>query len=373
VSSISYAAAFQDEIALLLTGGLYAACTTEQKTLIDGNSTASPPTRGAAKGAWDKAVLTDYWVQRVAAGSTAPDLDARRWFIWEAVKQAGVQMRPNMLDVYTKNAAEAEAQYVEQAARLAIDASPASSTEPWAVNQQNIRLYCLAHLIRRTPRVLAPVETIDAATYAVLAELWDGFDWPFRRRLVTMAITTSETVTFSVGTNTQSIDRPATREFYYGPDDEEESCLKWADGDDFAQRRAANDGDTGQPRWWRFQSAGDTLTHYFVPIPDAAYELTGEIYITGPGNPSSATDTTPFARFPASVQPLIRELVLARVLKEMRADGGREEWEKEWARATEMCLRLADQGRQDDVQVVRDEARDFLEYDGVGGMLGGPL
>lgn len=136
----------------------------------------------------------------------------------------------------------------------------------------------------------------------------------------------------------ESFDSTASRKFFYtdsaeyGP-----SVLKWLDATQMAEARTVYGSPTGRPKFFRTEvQPSDVVQVHLSPFPDASYTLRGSVWITGPGTPSSATDTAVFAKFPTEFFTVIRDMVLARVL----LNYGASDAERVWSRAVEQVERL---------------------------------
>ena len=130
------------------------------------------------------------------------------------------------------------------------------------------------------------------------------------------------TVTF-IGLGTETFDKIATKRLYY---QNSAGDLRWADADRMAECLATLGGGAGRPSFFRVESRGGSTPHWtLAPIPDTTYTMNVEVYVKGPGAPSSATDTTPFARFPDAFQHVIRDAVLAETLDHVGHPDGRKQ------------------------------------------------
>jgi len=91
--------------------------------------------------------------------------------------------------------------------------------------------------------------------------------------------------------------------------------VMWATGDDFAAFRGTGDIEVGAPRRFRVvQIAPTTIWPLFFPAPDDDYSLSGEVLVTMPAAPTTASATTMFTKFDASFGPPLRRAILDRVL-----------------------------------------------------------
>ena len=120
------------------------------------------------------------------------------------------------------------------------------------------------------------------------------------------------------------LDAVGTRKLYIDGNSRRE--INWATADDLSFLAAASDRTTGTPERFRIERQTNTLVWHFWPVPDEDYTVhfDGMLMLPGtttPGVPTSATDTTPFARFPHEFKPLIKDLALGKVLKDAGMGG----------------------------------------------------
>ncbi len=130
-------------------------------------------------------------------------------------------------------------------------------------------------------------------------------------------------------------DSIASRELYYDGNNSGQ-CLRWVDPSEAARLAATYVDDDGMPMYFCTEVSGSTVTWQMFPFPDADYTLKGAVYVTGPGTPSSLTDTTIFSKFPAEFLPIIRDLVLARILLSFATSDA----ERYWQHANELAEML---------------------------------
>lgn len=140
---------------------------------------------------------------------------------------------------------------------------------------------------------------------------------------------------------------PATRRFSYTSNADYGAYIRWADSTDIERAKAelgAAGRTSGRPDRYRIETQPQTSavptgvqTWHLVPFPSQAYTLRGSVWVKGPGTPSSATDTTVFQRFPPEWGTVIRDMVLAKVLKDFAAS----DWESVWQRAVEQVEAIA--------------------------------
>lgn len=118
----------------------------------------------------------------------------------------------------------------------------------------------------------------------------------------------------------ESIDAVASRRLFYqnasgqyGSD----ARLNWVDSTQMDQIKAYNALLQGQPAVFRIENQPSGVKSWrLAPFPDADYTVNGSVYVTGPGT-FDLTDTTGvIAKFPTEFGPVIRDMVLARVLQQ---------------------------------------------------------
>lgn len=159
----------------------------------------------------------------------------------------------------------------------------------------------------------------------------------------------------------ETFDSIASRRFYfnqtqgYGAG----AALEWTDATTFDMLKVRAGLGSGRPTNVRteLQPAG-VVSWHLTPFPDQAYTLQGSVYIKGPGTPASASATTVFSAFPAEFFPVLRDMVLARVLQQYGASDS----ERVWGRAIDSVATLlptfTDQGAPTRLAVTEDVYND---------------
>lgn len=171
----------------------------------------------------------------------------------------------------------------------------------------------------------------------------------------------------------ESFDSIASRKLYYQGDSSSsawggsDAWMSWMDASDMARLKARYASGSGQPVAFRTElQPSDVVAWHLAPFPDATYNLRGAVFITGPGTPSSATDTTIFSKFPSEFFTVIRDMVLARVLLENAASDA----ERVWGRAVDHVERLlpiyTDQGDAQRITAPLDVYQDQSRMWGTG-------
>lgn len=358
MAALAYSSALQNRIAGLLFGSTYSNLTADQKTLLDGTSSASPPTTGVAKDAWDEVQKWSQWVD--LSGGQAAD-DAERWFVNQAAAYMALQMRPDRLEQFERVAKREFVSYIRAFSRKSITYSPGADTEAWSLTTQNIRYYVINRYVHeRKPEdwMMIPIELIDSAIQKCLMLLWNGYNWPFRRRQVTMTVTTASAVTFNLS-GSETFLSFASRDAYFDDSDSSGAMLmSWANADEMAALIAVRESQsmTGRPQRFRFERTSSGNTWQFYPTPDQTYTARCEVFIAGPGTPSSASDATPYSLFPDTCRPLIRELVYYEVVGDFtRRDAVLAQFE-------DYVPRFTDVGGVDTDQSVRDIYGDYAAH-----------
>lgn len=137
-------------------------------------------------------------------------------------------------------------------------------------------------------------------------------------------------ITFPDLVSGETFDATATRKYFYDLSYVNYGAsLDWADPTDLARWRVGGTLLFDRPTVFRIQKASGTKVNWLTcPWPDQSYTLRGEVYITGPGTPSSATDTTVFAKFPPEFGPVLKDLVLAKCLKDVNAEDGAQKYQE---------------------------------------------
>lgn len=325
--AFTYGTEIQDRVAYAVLNQSYTNLQAWQKAALDNTSTT--PTGGAAKTVLVRCQQLFQWLNQTAS-TTLPDA-AEQYFVaalnLEFAKALGKE------DAYKRFAPGVEDAWdiaVQQFSRYGVTDAESDST---TLTRQTIRYDVINWLSRRKPMVMVPVDDIDKAAQWVINRIWNSTNWTFRRQPVTFTINTDSTVTVSGSHVPDAFTVRAmylsggTVGAYAGP-------IKYAGADQMSAllASAASATNTGSPRFFRLnRTAGGTITWQFFPTPDQQYTAYGEIVVSGPGIPSSVSDTTPFDKFPAEFRPVIKDMVRAKIA----AGIGAPEAEQMWANATD--------------------------------------
>lgn len=178
-------------------------------------------------------------------------------------------------------------------------------------------------------------------------------------------------VTFAGLGSNETFDSIASAEWVYDDTQSRGVRLAWADADDMARAKARHD-DEARPEVFRTENRASYQVWHFGPEPDDEYTARGEVFIAGPGTPANATDTAVFEKFPAPLRPLLRDLVLGRVLK--RTGMGDAVWNDAMAEANRLFDTEMDPGSPNERPMPGDVYRDLEHMAGDGwNMLGGQM
>lgn len=307
-----------------------------------------------------------WWEQ--AGASQAPD-EWDHWLTWEVIHDVGHHARPERVEMYRRR--------LESAIDSALSVYAKSDANASAIVGQNIhvkglRFYVMLHTARRKDafgnRLLVGPDVVDAEIQWALNYVWERLGWAFRKRQVKITIAANGTVTDDLS-GTEEIDSIASLRFYY--DDDHTRSIQWLDADEMAQRIAhdTEESDTGRPWGFRLQGKPGGFTWKFTPAPDQQYTARGEVFVFGPGIPTdspwpdltNSTTTTEFARLPLHFGPVVRDLVLGRVLKNhgITADV----YDSAIAQIDTLLVNADDPGRSDDQATIDDQNNDvFFQY-----------
>ena len=178
------------------------------------------------------------------------------------------------------------------------------------------------------------------------------------------AVTTS---IFGLGAS-ETFDTFSSRRFYYT--DSSYAEVGWANADDISKMLSSPTAVPGRPQVFRHERRAAFNVFQFYPIPDQAYQGRFEANIAPPAAASSASDTAPFDAFPSALRPIIRDMVLARVLRLYNVPG----WTEAWASASDQLEISAPQydrrGEPEQEQKVRDAVQDPYQM-GLSNQFGG--
>ena len=376
MADFAYSSTVQDQVSYLLFGNAYSANSADEKAALDGTWASGAPTAGFAHMAWQQVgQMAQWWYQ--AGATVSPDV-WQHWFVARMAKIATLQYRPDRYQQFKDMDAEAMNSAIKSFAKQ--DASDSAlNTTASTTNLKTIRYETMQAAINRTPPVFLSPSEIDSATLRCLRIMWNSADWLFRRREVVFSVDDQSAVTITSGLGAgETFDKfVSTRLTFTDVAGAGLHCM-WSNPDSFADAAVLNSQATGRPTYFRYtMSAPNTPVWQFCPVPDTTYTMRALVTITGPGNPSSSTDATPFNLFPVEFHQIIRDWVLGECLAkrdaQARADGNvlRARCQDELER---LSLTFADAGNvTQDSGTVRDVYQDVLMFGTDRNMLGGGM
>lgn len=366
---LAWTAALQEQVAETLLGTPYASLKANQKSIIDGTST--PPTL-VAGAAYHALQIVNNWASWLTMAGVAATPDTfEPWLVDETCLRACRVLMPDRYSMFERSCQRTKADALRTLTGASFDPTAAPSADAFSGTLQNVRKYVANYLVRLDPPLFIPIDAIDQAFHSATNKIWKSRNWLFKRRKIVLSVSASSVVTSDLAGG-ETIDGIASKVFYYTDDSSSQTQLCWAGVDDFLQLSTRWGTSTGRPQVFRIQKAGDTRTWRFAPLPDAAYTLNGEVYADGPGTPSSATDATIMAKFPAAFWPMIRMATLAEVLESAGHRHANELIAKVEFDINKQLTEWDDPGAPDNDQSVRDATQDVSELTG-SGYLGGGL
>lgn len=315
--SLSLDSATRDTICLKAFGQAYSSLNANQKLLVDNNG----GTGGDANNALTMVQQLAQWLTQAGIDTTATSLadTLKSLLISLAVKRLVASHKPERLPIFEKEYDDAFDLLVDNYSRVEANATSSQGT---AYTVQGIRQYVIDHCLRRKPRVFPMIGNIDSQIQWVINHIW-ARRWNFRIKSATGTVDSSSVVTFSLsGSNT--FDSLATRRIYYT--DQPETWMQSVNMEDMQRLRASSASATGRPTTFTVQKGASGTTWLFYPVPDQTYNIRAAVYIGAPSITSSSTDAGLLSDFPATFKPLIRDMVLARVLKQHNLPDGDEKW-----------------------------------------------
>jgi len=316
--ALQFTSTNRDRISILVYGQAYSSLSATQKLLVDNNNSSAVPTSTPSGMAGDAFRLLGNMAQYLnqSGTTTIPD-EWETWFVSETQVMLEQNARPERVDLVRKIRDQIREDALDAFTRKAVTYAEGSDSEAYYLSVTNIRRFVINQCVRGKPRVFPAVEDIDAAMYRALNSIWNRKYWRFRRRLVTMTISTSETVTYDLPSG-EVFDSSATRQWYYDDTNTNGNiALNYVDADEMARFRANTSIDDARPRFYRVEERGASKTYYFHPVPDQQYTVKGEVFIKGPALVSSgaADVSTYLSRIPQEMAPVIKKAALAELLK----------------------------------------------------------
>lgn len=318
MAALAYSTALQDRIAYALHGAAYSTLATDHKNAIDGGSSSDPPTAGRAKDALGTINRMAQWWE-LTAGTGVSDA-AEAWFVAEVVFLCSLNQRPERIPEFKAAREQAMNDYLDSVTGTAI--TTGFSTDVFSLTLQTLRYYVLRRIgnASRKTMVSLPPEEIDGVSMSVVTWFWYLRSWHFRRRQITITIpTTGNGASPTFNTVSEETFHSFSSRLLYFLDSTTPIACRLATADQMAALKSNTQASTGRPEWFRHQESGNTGTVLWHPYPDQEYTVRAEVLIalpgtTTPGVPTSATDTTVFAKIPTLFVPIIKELVLGHVM-----------------------------------------------------------
>jgi hypothetical protein len=380
MADFAYSTTVQDQVSNLIFGQTYSGLTAAQKLALDANWptgwTSGSPLGGFAQMAYQQVgQIAQWWYQ--AGATVSPDV-WQHWFVMRMAKITSLQYRPDRFKEFKDMDNDAMDTAIKSFAKQ--DASDSAlNTTAATTNIKTIRYETMQAAINRAPPVFLSPSEIDSATLRCLRILWNQAEWLFRRREVVMSVNTSSAVSFTSGLGGSEVfDQFVSTRLAYTDTSGAGIHCTWANPDLFADMAVLYSSGTGRPTYFRFtKTAPTTIVWQFAPAPDTTYTMRALVTITGPGDPSTATDTAPFDLFPVPFHQIIRDWVLGECLNkrdgQARADGNalRARCQDELER---LSIQFADAGNvTKDSGCVRDVYDDPLMYGSRSNQLGGGM
>ncbi len=345
--------------------------TVAQKYLVIGATSPTLPTSATIGEAGAALAVVDRWAQAYGMTGTDRPPDAwEQWLVAEAAARIALTARPERYRDF--------AQHAQKAFRDAIDTintvtADVSTVQGQAITVQGIRYFVLNHMARRKPPVLPLVQDIDSHIQWVLNYLWNRNLWDFRKRMVDVTLPTTGIPSFGLS-NGETFWANGSRRWYY-TDIPNAFIEEDSSADDMALVKSTDTAygvASGRPRYMRMQRSGTDQTWFFSPAPDMTYTLKAEVIVDGPGTPSSANDTAVFSKFPENFRPVIRDMVLARVMLAYNPATSETFWSRAIDQVEQMLPLYESKGHTTDTQSMRDVYNDAIFQAGtnsVGGRM----
>ena len=163
----------------------------------------------------------------------------------------------------------------------------------------------------------------------------------------------------------ESFDSIASEDWTYDDEAGRGMPLEWNNARGMAGGKAITGSQAGRPVTFRTENRAGTTIWHFAPEPDTDYTVQGEVFVSGPGTPATATETTVFDKFPSEMRPHLRDMVYARCV--MNQKDGSDLWTRVVEQIDQLFPNYEDPGTPDTFPTTRDVYRDM------GGYLGGSL
>ena len=299
----SYAAAHQDELALLLAKKEYSSLTSAQKKMIDNGTTSSP---GGAVGRAIQSIGAIAASLNIGAADEIPT-EWGHWVILRAASHASHAF--SVAEDEDLAQAERAAQIEAYQSFTLIDADADLSGSGVTLTVAAMRQYVLTRCVSGREILIPQISVIDTCLQNVLSDLWNMADWSFRQKEVSIALATNGTVTL---TPSVTVDKVVSHTLFY-TDDEQGECVL-ADRDLIQRFQSDNNLDTGKPEYFRTTRSGDTVSWVFNRTADQAYTMLGTVSISLSAQSDTSTMNTALALLPSEFITIVREWVYGSVL-----------------------------------------------------------
>jgi len=311
--AITYAAALQNRIALMLSRRQYSELTANQKIAIDNNWTV-----GTVGGAAGSALETLGQVANAFTVSDTTDTNIpatwSSWFVSEAALQAAPAFPTAEVNDIRRNNALARRDALLSYSRSSFDNT--ATGDIGALTIQSIRANTIIHALRMSPSVYLDVAMVDDAIETVVTEIWNETDWGFKTKLVTLTIGTDASVTAS---DNVAVDKLIGDRIDY--DTAFGGFAISVDYQTILDYKASSASD-GKPLYFHLLRAGSELNWIFERTPDKQYTAKAMVTAQTPSMSSQATMNTALGSFPVDFHGVIKDRVLMVVMERIgRARG----------------------------------------------------
>lgn len=301
--ALSFDTNSRDQVCLRVAGRLYANCDTEIQTNVGG-------TNGAGARALTQIQRWAHFLE-MGGSDVAPDA----WLFWLvdlASYEASLAEKPNEAANYRRKAMESMRDALASFTRSEIDGTTPADL---GLTTAKLRRYVVSRCVRRRPALYPEPDVIDTAIESTLIRVWNDADWRFTQVEALLTINTDSTVTMT-DTASSSItpDRLMGNEIYLTAG---KGRICSVDRDVILRDRAQTSPTAGQPVYFHMYKSAGGIVWMFSPKPDQAYSGTAMIQLQQPAMTTSAQIDTALALFPPEFTSIIRELVLAHVLRDL--------------------------------------------------------
>jgi hypothetical protein len=301
----TYNADSQKQIALAVFGVPYTGLPADRKGLIDNDSTTPGGIAGHVQQMLSNLAQFFYGPYEVPT-------EWGFWFVNEVSARVAGAIRLEKYQTLRQIANESRDVALQSASQRPMsDASVVSG-----LNTQTI---IAAHIPVLVKQGIYPTrQQVDDAVAEVIDEVWHAGKWPFRAFQAVGTVATNGAVTWTTPSGL-AVDKIAISALYI-QDQGLQAKVQYIDSEQMAavEAGAGSSAAPGKPRFFYLQrtvGAPSTLGFKWYPMPDKVYTLIAAVEVQTPGPPSSLTDTSPFARFPIEFKGLIRQGILAAILR----------------------------------------------------------